>query len=168
MDSMGQGKRLPESLSPAKLIYFPKLSPANHRVHSEESDRYNCVAFAADDDQRIWRPDQHYWPPRAKRGDDIESLISVFEAIGYELCEDGSVEPEYEKVALYGDADGWLHAAKQHDSGWWLSKLGGEWEDIRHSTVDLLTGELGYGEVKYYMKRQRKHETKPAKTASET
>jgi hypothetical protein len=33
-------------------------------------------------------------------------LISAFETIGYVVCDDGKVEPGFEKIALYEDDNG--------------------------------------------------------------
>lgn len=49
---------------------FPNLSACGYRLTSQDSPDYNCVAWAADDDQRWWWPDAdgiHYWPPNVPR-----------------------------------------------------------------------------------------------------
>jgi hypothetical protein len=71
--------------------------------------------------------------------------VAAFATLGYEPCEGEAVEPGWERIALYGTADGVLtHAARQLLNGRWTSKLGC-WEDIEHGLHDL-EGEA-YGTV---------------------
>ena len=94
-----------------------------------------------------------HWPIDPTDGT-ITGFIEAFRSLGYELCEDGTLEEGYEKVALYADAEGNpLHMARQLPSGAWTSKMGGA-EDIEHPTTDELSGRY-YGRVERYMKRRR-------------
>lgn len=149
---MGQAQRLPEKLDENAIKDFPNLSPINYRIHSPKTGKYNCIAHAANDETRKWDSCQgYYWPPKAVRGDDIEALVSAFEAIGYERCQDGKIETGYDKVVLYAYENGeWTHAAKQLGDGLWSSKLGNSF-DIRHNTPHAVSGGL-YGKVIYFMK----------------
>lgn len=139
-----------QRLSPDRLARFPRLSSSDYEVTSNECRRYNCVAYAAGDETRKWDcpsiPEPgYYWPPGAIRGDEVAALVSAFQAIGYEVCQDGKLETGFEKVAIYVDHDGqWTHAAKQReDDGHWSSKLG-DWEDTRHATLmDIGDGDYG-------------------------
>lgn len=76
--------------------------------------------------------------------------------MGYVVCDNETLESEFEKVVLYVDKDGlWTHAAKQCDDGQWTSKLG-SLEDIIHRTPDAVAGpDPAYGEIACYMKRKR-------------
>ena len=75
---------------------------------------------------------------------------------GYIECPDGSLEPGYEKVAIYarGQMKVVKHAAWQLDDGTWSSKLGAL-EDINHKTPENLTSRQ-YGEPVKFVKRSRK------------
>ena len=68
-----------------------------------------------------------------------------------------SLEPGFEKVALYADRNEEVtHAARQTADGSWTSKLG-EWEDIAHKSLEALCGdEPAYGTVAQILKRPRK------------
>jgi hypothetical protein len=79
-------------------------------------------------------------------------LILAFQAIGFELCADGGLEPGFEKVALYGDGVFYTHAARQLPDGKWTSKLGGA-EDIEHDAAEDVAGGV-YGEVVQFMRRR--------------
>ncbi len=81
-------------------------------------------------------------------------LFSAFEQLDYALCDSDSLEPGFEKAALYSDTDGLrTHAARQLADGGWVSKLG-NLEDIVHRTLDALAGpEPAYGKVSCIMKR---------------
>jgi hypothetical protein len=88
----------------------------------------------------------------------LENCIQTFSILGYKEETDSSFEPEFEKVALYSDADGLpSHAARQKGDGFWTSKLG-EAEDIEHDTLEALEGEA-YGKVKIILKRPRSEST---------
>lgn len=144
-------------LRSARLVAFPSLSRSNHRITSEESDEYNCIAWAAGENTAWWWPNQ-YWPPDALRDDaDIQSFIDAFATRGYTVCDDGTLEEGYEKIAIYvHPIEGPSHAALQLPSGRWTSKLG-KWQDIEHNSERDLEGLLPYcyGEVRTYMRRPR-------------
>ncbi len=82
---------------------FPRLTPANYRVTSPASPVYNCVAWAAQDTEHWWQPGV-YWP-EGLPADDFgpTALEKAFLALGYTRCADGSLEPGFQKVALYAD-----------------------------------------------------------------
>jgi hypothetical protein len=138
---------------------FPRLHEFDYEVTSPESKQYNCIAYAADDTSQKWAcppipQPGYYWPAGAQRGNGLSALRSAFETIGYEVCEGPGYEEGFDKVVLYADADGeWQHAAKQIGCNQWSSKLG-DWEDIRHATLESIGGS-DYGEAVCYMKRKR-------------
>jgi hypothetical protein len=128
---------------------FPRLTADNHRVTSPESPDYNCVAWSAGDTQHWWQPGV-YWPvPVASYG--LDALELAFRTLGYEPCPDGSLEPGFEKVALYASGQFYTHAARQLPSGKWTSKLG-RLEDIEHDNPEDVAGGA-YGEVSGFMRR---------------
>ena len=83
----------------------------------------------------------------------VESLVSVFTELGYEPCEDDSLEDGYSKVALYALRGLWKHAARQLPDGRWTSKLGPD-EDIEHNDLESLCGPL-YGNIYTVMRKRR-------------
>ncbi len=131
---------------------LPRLTPLNHRVTSPESKDYNCIAWAAGDTTHWWEPDR-YWPiPIPPNNYGIGILEMTFRSFGYLGCgRDVALEPDYEKIALYGSGQFYTHAARQLPSGKWTSKLG-KWVDIEHDTPDDLAGGT-YGDVLQVMKR---------------
>ena len=136
---------------------FPQILQTRYRVTSSETPRYNCIAWAAGDTHKWWWPDPSpfaYWPPSIPRENTQQRFLEAFQTLGYEPCENADSEPDYEKVALYADADGFpTHAARQLADGGWTSKLGSE-EDIEHGTPAGVEGEQ-YGSVAQVMKRRR-------------
>jgi hypothetical protein len=69
------------------------------------------------------------------------------------VCPGEEAEPDFEKVALFADAQGKpTHAARQLSSGRWTSKLGKK-EDLEHA-LHALSGAV-YGSVVLVMKRPR-------------
>jgi hypothetical protein len=130
---------------------FPRLTRGNHRATSPPSPDYNCIAWAAGDTGQWWEPGV-FWPVPTPPGDyGIGVLILAFQAQGYEACADGELEPGFEKVALFGDAIFYTHAARQLPNGTWTSKLGPA-EDIEHDTPVAVAGGI-YGEIAQFMRR---------------
>jgi hypothetical protein len=133
---------------------LPELVRDGYAVTSPRSDSYNCYAWAAGDDTRVWFPDrhhQHYWPIRL-RNRRIETYAQAFATIGYTSCGmDCSLEVGYEKVAVY--AVGFLveHMARQLPDGTWTSKCG-EDQDIVQNTLSSLEGDE-YSFVRMILKR---------------
>ena len=113
---MGKREGLPDSLSQEDSGHFPNL--ADYRVTSPKNSHYNCIAHAAGDDSRWWEPvtrpfPGYYWPEGAKKGESLDTLKGCFEAIGYEVCDDGDLQEGHAKIALYrGDDDRWTHAQR--------------------------------------------------------
>ncbi len=138
-------------------MFFPNLNDANHRITSDPSRRYNCIAWAAENGVRWWWPSpgrtsRSYWPPGVPRELTLAAFIAAFRVLGYEECNDGSLEDNYQKIALYADDSGRpTHAARQLADGAWTSKLG-TLEDIVHATVDDVNGPV-YGAPVQFMRR---------------
>ncbi len=134
---------------------FSNLKQGQYKITSEEARWYNCIAFAAGEAHRWWWPIGAYWPDRAPRHETIESFVLAFHALGYIPCDDGALEPGFEKVALYADQnDIPTHMARQLASGMWTSKCG-SLEDIEHETLEALAGfgPSEYGAAVRFLKR---------------
>jgi hypothetical protein len=135
---------------------FPGLHGTGYQVTSPQVDRYNCIAWAADDTYHWWwpdepdQPDSAYWPPGVTRTVTLEAFCQAFATLGYAVCDHEWPEAGYQKIALFALAGVPKHAARQISSGRWTSKLG-PMEDIEHELHDL-TG-LAYGSVVLVMKR---------------
>jgi len=82
-----------------------------------------------------------------------EAFVEAFGTIGYEPCDDGSLDERFEKIALFEMDRTVTHAARQVEGGGWTSKLGPA-EDIAHATVDALESGA-YGPVVAYLRRRR-------------
>ncbi|MEP7341357.1 MAG: hypothetical protein ABI977_26745 [Acidobacteriota bacterium] len=133
---------------------FPNLNRMGYTITSTADVDYNCVAWAVGDTRKWWEllPGL-YWPPGAKKEYSLAVYLRVFAVHGYAPCDHAELEPGYDKVAIYIDADGIpSHAARQTTSGKWTSKIG-ELKDIEHDTLSALEGEA-YGTVAQVMKRK--------------
>jgi hypothetical protein len=76
-----------------------------YHVTSRETWDYNCIAFAASDEEKWWWPDAHgkgYWPPGIAREETVPAFIAAYGTLGYEECDNGDIEQECEKVAISG------------------------------------------------------------------
>ena len=135
---------------------FPNLAADGYRITSPSTAIYNCFAWAAEENWCWWWPDlDFYWPKNAPYEESIEAFVQAYRTLGYEICSDAEPEADFEKVALYADANHLpTHAAKQLPSGLWSSKIG-RGEDIEHATPDSLAGSL-YGSVAQILKRPAK------------
>jgi len=135
---------------------FPNLKYFGYKTESPATINYNCIAWAAGDDQAVWWPDSQYlgyWPDGAPRAENLEAFVKAFEKLGYTTCDTAEYEKNFEKVAIYTDPFGVpTHAARQLDSGRWTSKLG-QLEDIEHDINGLSDSEYGF--IAVYMKKPK-------------
>src|SRR5438270_14051689 len=91
---------------------FPRLTAQNHRITSPASSDYNCIAWAAHDTEHWWQRGV-YWPLSALPDEyGLGSLEQALMALEFVQCPDGSHEPGFEKVALYGLGMLYTHAAR--------------------------------------------------------
>lgn len=138
---------------------FPGLTETNCELTSPATRRYNCIAWAAGEDRRWWWPDVWgigYWPVQT-RDQSLAGFVAAYQALGYEICMNESLEAGVEKIAIYAieQPDGLkipTHASRQLPDGSWTSKLG-PLEDISHATVDALNGPA-YGKPAVFMCRR--------------
>jgi len=137
---------------------FPKIKNEGYDVTSPIDPRYNCFAWAAENNKLWYEPDYNYigyWPVNIAREYTIDALINLYQSLGYDICENGELEKNYEKIAIYIDVNNIpQHAARQLDSGAWTSKLGVD-KDIQHKTLEGLEGS-SYGNVGVILKRQKR------------
>ncbi|MGK3961481.1 hypothetical protein WMF38_51300 [Sorangium sp. So ce118] len=135
--------------------YFPEIADWGYVVTSDITCSYNCIAWAAGDDARLWWPSPEegsaYWPPGIPRADTVEAFAAAYGTLGYVACDNEEHEVGFEKIAIFATASGEpTHAARQLDAANWTSKLG-SLQDIRHP-LRALEGSR-YGKVVLVMKR---------------
>lgn len=103
---------------------------------------------------RWWWPDAldtSYWPEGAPRQETVAAFVQAYATLGFVTCQSDTLEPGFEKIAIYVDTSGKpSHAARQLPSGKWTSKLGRS-EDIEHLLDGLTNSE--YGSVARILKR---------------
>ncbi len=130
---------------------YPNLIGEGYEETSPQTNRYNCIAWAAEDTTRWWWPHpQASWPSNAPRDVTVAAFIATFATLGFETCETPSLEEGYKKIAIYARAGMPTHAARQLPSGRWTSKIGKN-VDIEH-TLEGLEGPF-YGTVVAFMKK---------------
>lgn len=122
---------------------FPRLAKEGYRITSPIDSRYNCMAWAIEKMDLVFWPDTwnlFAWPDNVNREEGLQTFISFFQKLSYQICDNENVEEGFEKVALYADEYGrGSHAARQLKNGKWTSKLGPD-EDIEHNTLTGLEG----------------------------
>ncbi|OUL25951.1 hypothetical protein BV378_14315 [Nostoc sp. RF31YmG] len=136
------------------LRAFPALKDG-FATTSPKTHRYNCIAWAANDDSRWWWPqDTSYWPVAHTGTPSVDAFHDAFFALGYDATPvDASLEAGFEKVAIYVSPQTGLvtHMARQLRDGSWTSKLGPVW-DISHVSPECLDGD-NYGKFTHCLKR---------------
>ena len=76
---------------------FPGI---DYRITSEQDNYYNCIAWAAGNNDDWWSHHEDYrWI--GERGPGIQTLVTLFNTLGYVECDIDSPEVGYVKVALY-------------------------------------------------------------------
>src|SRR4051794_11368921 len=124
---------------------FPNLRTEGHTPRSPKSKKYNCIAWAAGENNRVWWPTplQFYWPIGVPRSDSVDAFVAAFASLGYTQCDDAECsaplhEPDTDRVALYAVMGATKHAARQIDAKTWTSKMGQN-IDLEH-TLRALEG----------------------------
>ena len=156
----GMGPEQPSHLTwpqtmPTLQNDFPDLNPQNHNPTSPVTPDYNCIAWAAEEDDRWWWPlpeGMGYWPPNVTRAETIEAFVSAFSTIGFVPCLTPANEPNVQKLVIYTLNNVPTHMARQLPDGTWTSKLGSD-IDINHFTLEALHGPA-YGEATQFLSRQ--------------
>lgn len=149
------------SLANARAVgRYQHLTNDNHTVTSAETDEYNCIAWAYGVVTQWFWPNVEggTWPPGIPNEATLEAFVALFASIDYESCDDGSLESNYEKVAIYANAGAPTHAARQLESGLWTSKIG-TLEDIEHQKPENVE-DRPYGHVVQFMRRPRRNVVK--------
>jgi hypothetical protein len=139
---------------------FPLLTRDAYEKTSDDTDDYNCLAWAAKDQSRWWEPPidgvldpGQYWPRGAPITPDISALIKAYERHGFEVCRRVEMMENYDVIALYAYSDGRMaHAARWlNTEGRWSSKMG-QLIDISHDYLSALESNE-YGKVRILMRR---------------
>jgi hypothetical protein len=117
---------------------------------------YNCLSWALSCDKRPFENAKGaFWPWKDIPDDSADGWAKVCEVHGFTLTETENTDfvPGYEKIAIFQDAEGDLHATRQDRTGIWKSKLGDMGPDIDH--VGLAGLEVAYGKVVRVLQRKR-------------
>lgn len=133
---------------------FPNLRDSQFTRTSPEDARYNCIAWATEDDTRWWWPSHnYYWPSEAPFEVTLAAFETAYGLAGYTKCTNGTLERKFAKIAIFADSHGMpTHAARQLTNGRWTSKLGPN-IDIEHALEAIEGGQ--YGNVARFMKKKR-------------
>lgn len=142
---------------------FPLLLEGNFSITSLRSDirqfvtpNYNCCAWALHRKDKWLQHSKGFLEEISldidKIDDSVNTYIHIYSFYGFEVCANGVLEDNFEKIVLYEkNGQRFSHVARQLKNGKWTSKLGGL-EDIEHLTPYTLNGVV-YGQPKVFMKR---------------
>jgi hypothetical protein len=134
---------------------FPNLRASGYRITGPATNQYNCIAWVAGDQDAWWQGGlaDAYWPEGIPADGTVQSLVALFQSLGYQVCESPALEEDIEKVAIYAKGMEYTHAARQSSDGRWTSKLG-QSVRIEHATLEGLAGTV-YGIVVQLLERPR-------------
>lgn len=121
-------------------IAFPTLVGTGYAVTSPSGAEYNCIAWAAGEDDRWWWPDAEgvsYWPAGVPREETLLAFTAAFATLGFAPSTHPNLEPKIVKIAIYARSGLPTHASRQLPNGNWTSKLG-QAEDIEHTLAGLV------------------------------
>lgn len=139
--------------------WWPNLLRTGYKVTSPADPYYNCFAWAAGETQLWWAPPtdpfgsfkKSYWPPGVAQENTLEAFIQAYATIGFAVCDNAELEPDFEKIVIYTTNGIPDHAARQLPNGKWTSKIG-DLEDIEHA-LDAFEGGKYFGKVACVLKR---------------
>lgn len=123
---------------------FPRLVDVASKKTSERDERYNCIAWAFEDNQRFWwpSPKRAFWPVPCD-GQTVKQAFDAWLSIdNWTPSDNAELEPRFKKIALYEKANVPTHAARLLPSGRWTSKLGPD-IDLVHELNELEGPEYG-------------------------
>jgi len=124
---------------------FPRLCSTSFRITSPPDPRYNCIAWAAGDNQRWWEPDRmglYYWPSSVPREYTLEALRGAFESLGFTTSVTDDFDPSATRVSLFAKGSQPTHASRQLSPSEWTSKIGPN-VDISHELHALVGSSYG-------------------------
>jgi hypothetical protein len=134
---------------------FPSLKASGYQITSDPDKSYNCIAWAGGCSTEWWWPaEDDYWPSGVPRVETLEAFEAAFATLGYARCNDGGLEQDFEKIAVYAVGNTPKHAARQEPDGGWTSKLG-RLHDIKHDTAEAIVS-ASYGSVARFLRRLRR------------
>ena len=144
-----------ESIS-ALLTHIPSLKGSNWTPTSPSNPSYNCFAWAIREHASWVEPPgtvpYRCWPHDLPDFLTVGNYVRAYERLGFEVCGSADLEPEIEKIALFGDERGMaMHASRQLPSGRWTSKWG-RGIDFEHD-LDAINGDPSVGSIAEIMKR---------------
>lgn len=129
---------------------MPGLAGWDYTLIGDIDFTYNCVAWAAGEDDRIWWPNSAYWPPGVATTNVVASFVDAFRTLGYLPCADDSHDPGLDKIAIFTDNAAPTHVARQLSATCWSSKMGHAWHRICHPLGAL---RQAYGDVAVFLQR---------------
>ena len=142
----------------------PNITPDQYGPESPESIDYNCIAYAIGRTDVWFQPQSsglpgpppvYEWANSAPDESELSAYIAFFESHGFRGCDDGDLEADFQKIAIYSHhAFPWeFHASRQLENGWWVSKFG-VGKDLEHKTAECITYWRKY-KLEVWMKKPR-------------
>lgn len=129
-------------------------------VTSAATRRYNCAAWAVHIDDLWIQPPRspqtytesvYHWPEELVLVKaNLEGYKALYAHYGFEECDNGDLEPGYEKIALFYKKSCGIHVARQLSDGKWTAKMG-PGVDVSHDIRACVAGM--YDHVEQYMRR---------------
>jgi hypothetical protein len=132
---------------------FPNLHEGTTFEYMSPVDfNYNCLSWAMSRSDVLFEKEKWgHWPWDSIADDTADGWSQMFQLHGFVITSSSAFVPGVERVAIYENEDGELHACRQDATGVWKSKLGDMGPDIDHIDLECLIE--GYGPVAYILER---------------
>ena len=135
--------------------FFPDLQEdVSLKLTSAVDPNYNCLSWALSCNTAYFQNSKGCcWPWPDVPDDTADGWATICKHHGFTDCDSTDFVRGIEKIAIFQDDEGELHATRQDSNGWWKSKLGGWGPDIDHDGLDGLRS--AYGSVVCVLQRAR-------------
>lgn len=138
--------------------WHPKLVGEDYKILKSPNKNigdYNCFAYVLDIYDEWHGPTTGSCPiDKIKRSSRIDNITDYFKIFGYELCDNGEYEKDFDKIAIYVKKGFVTHVSRQYANKWRI-KLGPGYL-IEHE-LKWLTGydAENYGDIGAIIKRSK-------------
>ena len=151
----GMAVEIPERVKRLAQQLFPDLEEGVSLEYTSDVDfNYNCLSWALGCNDRLfanYRGAFWKWPDIPD--DTADGWAQLCEIHGFKRTTNAEFVVGYEKIAIFEDSEGSLHAARNDKTGIWKSKLGDWGPDIDHRGLEAL--EPAYGKVVIVLEKHR-------------
>jgi len=132
----------------------PQLIEHNNFEYSSEIDyNYDCLSWAVGLKRLFQNVKYGVWPDKNIPDDTAAGWNQALQSLGFVPCQSSEFVPGFEKIVIFENDSGELHACRNDRLGIWKSKLGDLGPDIDHFDLECL--EPTYGRIVHVLQKWR-------------